>query len=202
MIDAYLELRNGDKPAIEGETLDKILGAKHRRGVQLISFELSSQVDLTPREKTTSSEMFGNLFDEPRDDEPEDEEEQEYFTFTVTKEIDNATPEFFTAYCQHWSSTKTPSTAAKTEGIFDEAKVTIRKAAGSKPIEYLVFEFREVWIKSWELSNKDGDDLPEEELEFCFNACQMRYWPQKVDGSRGVMIPSNFWYFRALDENQ
>jgi hypothetical protein len=34
-------------------------------------------------------------------------------------------------------------------------------------------------------------------VEFAFDACQMRYWPQKHSGARGVMNPSGFFDFRA-----
>ncbi len=54
-------------------------------------------------------------------------------------------------------------------------------------MEYLVYKFGRVWVKSWELSNKDGDELPEETVVFYFDTCRMEYYPQRPDGSAGQM---------------
>jgi len=208
MIDAFLELKKRGKPAIEGETLDKVFGAAHRRAMQLNSFTLESQIDLASRESASAPPSTApgttsgrGLLDSSGTDDDllGGGDEEDFFTFTIEKDVDNATPHLFQFYCKHWTSTRSPGKVPDGDDIFDEAKVTVRKASGKAPIEYLVFEFRGVWIKSWELKGK-GDELPDEQIEFAFDACQMRYWPQKLTGARGVMIPSGFFDFRASNK--
>ena len=43
--------------------------------------------------------------------------------------------------------------------------MTLRKAAGATPLNYLIYYFSGVAIKSWELNCKEND-LPEETISF------------------------------------
>jgi type VI protein secretion system component Hcp len=156
-LDGFLELlqKNGTA-AVKGETTD----AKFRgKGMKLVSFELKAQQDL-------SSE---------RSSDPED---SKLFTFSVTKELDYATPDLFKAYCLFWDDHKI---------TWDKARVTLRKAAGGQAVEYLVFEFQDVYVKDWSLDGKDGEDMPEEDVEFCFRTLQFNYWPQTHGGGLGTL---------------
>jgi type VI protein secretion system component Hcp len=68
-------------------------------------------------------------------------------------------------------------------------------------MEYLIYEFRNVYIKSWKLEESgDGDDLPEEVVDFCFTYCQMQYYPQRHSGEQGTPI-EGFWDFGDLSKN-
>jgi type VI secretion system secreted protein Hcp len=65
------------------------------------------------------------------------------------------------------------------------AKVTLRKAAGDAPIEYLVYNFTNVFVSSiqWSGSGGGGDDVPMESASFSFETCEINYTPQKDDGT-------------------
>src|SRR5579871_1849492 len=144
-IDAYLELLDkSGKSAVQGEALDKKFEAKH--GMELLNFELSSQIDpSSPMGHGTGLES--NLF-----------------TFNVTKEIDDATPDLLMGYARYWKTRK---------DTWPKARVTMRKAAGAKQMKFLLFEFGDVYIKSWSLDSKDGDEPPEEDIEFCFKTLKI-----------------------------
>ena len=211
-LDAFLELRDErDKPAVDGECRDKVFGAAHRKAMSLNEFSLDSKVDLIPREatkkpvstgtKTNTTQIgqssFDNDLDDLMDDLDDTDDDQEFFTFTIKKDVDNASPQLYQAYCKNWTaSTSHDPNQVKDDGKFASAKVTIRKSGGGSPIEYLVFEFREVWVKSWELKS-DAENLPDEEIEFGFNAMQIRYYPQQSTGARGQEMPTGFWDFRS-----
>jgi type VI protein secretion system component Hcp len=187
-LDAYLELlkADGKTPVIKGECLDYHFGDDQFPMV-LQSFSLESQADLSQEDalKSKGGEDEGNLF-----------------SFTIVKEVDKATPYLFYAYC-HYAS-KNPQKPNPLEIAL--ARVTIRKAAGimkgqgggvqARVLGFLVYEFRDVAIKSWKLDNKDGDDLPEEEVEFTFNAVRVTYTPQKSTGEGATAIPRS-WNFTA-----
>src|SRR4051812_37063368 len=55
-------------------------------------------------------------------------------SFSFMKKTDKASPSLFQACCSGKH--------------FPKAKVTMRKAAGTKPVEYLTYEFNEVFIDS------------------------------------------------------
>ncbi len=169
-IDAFLELLNeSGQAAVKGECLDAAFGNAH--ALQLVDFELTAQGDL--------DSAYARELDEDSDKETQAKKQKKarvsLFTFTVTKEIDAATPFLFQAFCRRWSN------AADPKGKFAKARVTVRKAGGA-PLVYLKYEFTDVWMYSWELSNKDGDDLPEETIEFCARTYAMQYFPQSNTG--------------------
>jgi type VI protein secretion system component Hcp len=177
-LDGYLQiLDKGNKAAIKGEALDKAFAG----AIAITSFELDSQVDLGTKDLTTPQESRAS-----------------FFTFSIEKDVDAATPFLFQAYAEFWSSTTTEGAEKNPNGgKFDKAKVTLRKPGGKFPVEYMTFEFEEIWVKSWELKTKEGDELPEEQVEFCCNACTIKYFPQRVDGSAGSMVPGA-WDFRKI----
>lgn len=100
---------------------------------------------------------------------------------------------FVLNYC-HFASTRKA-------GTFDEAILTVRKAAGAKALEYLVYRFRNVYIKSWRLENADEDGLPEEVVDFCFHQCTVEYYPQKSGGAASGLIQAS-WDFWDLSQNK
>jgi type VI secretion system Hcp family effector len=153
-IDSFLELLNNGEPAIHGETLDSKFHGK--QAVQLLSFEIDSKVDLSMGAGSDLGGDDGNLF-----------------TFSVSKEIDSATPDLINGYAKYWKSQ---------EVTWDQARVVIRKAGG-KQIKFMQFDFDDVYIKSWSLDGKDGDEPPEENIEFCFRKVKITYWAQKQTGT-------------------
>jgi len=68
---------------------------------------------------------------------------------------------------------------------FATAKVTLRKAGGEQ-LEYLVYDFEEVYIDSIQWSGSTGgDDSPMESASFTFGKVTATYKPQLADGTLG-----------------
>jgi type VI secretion system secreted protein Hcp len=70
------------------------------------------------------------------------------------------------------------------------AVVTLQKAGGDAPIQYLVYNFTNVFVTSiqWSGSGGGGDDTPMESASFSFETCTIDYTPQNDDGSAGSPI--------------
>ena len=182
-IDAYLILRKGKgSPTISGETLDKEFDPKE--AVQLKKFRLASQQSFT--EDDEEEEPSTETSPEPENDKP-------YFVFSIEKEIDSATTQLFQAYCDHAKDT----TNAKKDGVFSEGLVYLRKASGGKALKYVIFQFKEVYIKTWSLKNTDEDALPEETIEFCFKTCTIQYYPQTADGKAAPVVSGYADFFQS-----
>src|SRR5438132_827989 len=122
-VDAFLELLDwdGQTTTIAGESLDAHFQKVGARPMEIFSFNLESQRDLSADKSATG-------------------DEEELFTFSVTKEIDSATPELFLAFC---------NCATDQDNPLAIARVTLRKAAGLKPLIFLIYNFAAVAIKSW-----------------------------------------------------
>src|SRR5262245_27760019 len=141
-LDGFLEILDfdGTETIIAGESLDAAFKKAGSKPIEILNFSLESQVDLGEGKQGA--------------------DEEHLFTFTITKEVDSATPQLFLAFCG--DVTPYPDGFATIQA----ARVTLRKAAGKDPLNYLVYFFKACNIKSWKLDCKDGDELPEEEIEF------------------------------------
>jgi type VI secretion system secreted protein Hcp len=93
-------------------------------------------------------------------------------TFNVMKRTDASSPLLFQACCQG--------------DHYPKATVTLNKAAGKAPIDFLKYEFEEVYVDSVQWSGSTGgDDTPTESVSFSFAKVTVTYTPQKPDGSKG-----------------
>ncbi len=94
-------------------------------------------------------------------------------SLNVMKKTDSASAVLFQACCSgdHYST----------------ATLTLRKAGGKNPLEYLVYTFTEVYVDSiqWSGSAGGGDDTPSESVSFSFASVHAKYTPQKTDGTGG-----------------
>ena len=86
----------------------------------------------------------------------------------ITKRVDKATPNLY-LYCA--SGRHAPT-----------ATLTIRKAGGDEPIDYLVIDLENVLVTDIQTSESSGD-LPIETVSLNFGQVKMEYTPQDVDGS-------------------
>ncbi len=100
--------------------------------------------------------------------------------FSVVKRSDVASPTLFLKCC---NGTHIPS-----------AVVTLRKAAGDSPVEYLVYTFTNVFVSSiqWSGSGGGADDSPMESASFSFETCQIQYTPQQDTGSGGTAVTAGW----------
>jgi len=85
--------------------------------------------------------------------------------FTVTKDIDVATPTLFKAHAHC--------------AVFDGAHVYFRKVAGGKAMTFLRLSFSDVIIETWSC-DVSGDC--KETITVNFDWCQVTYFPQSVEG--------------------
>jgi type VI secretion system secreted protein Hcp len=67
---------------------------------------------------------------------------------------------------------------------FDEAKLTVRKAGGKEPLEYLIITMKEVIITSLSTGGSGGEDRLTENVTLNFAEVNVDYQPQNQDGSK------------------
>jgi type VI secretion system secreted protein Hcp len=93
-------------------------------------------------------------------------------SFNIMKRSDSASPLLVLACCQgdHYA----------------KASVTLNKSAGKAPIDFIKYEFEEVYVDNIQWSGSSGgDDTPTESVSFSFAKVAITYTPQKPDGSKG-----------------
>ena len=99
-------------------------------------------------------------------------------SFNIMKKSDGASPTLFLNCCkgQH----------------FDKAHVVMRKAGGTA-LEYLKYDFEEVYLDSIQWSGSSGgDDTPTESCSFSFGKVDIKYTPQDAKGTPGKTIPASW----------
>ena len=95
---------------------------------------------------------------------------------SVTKWVDKASP-ILMKYC---SSGKQ----------FKEGVLTVRKAGGDNPLEYIIITMTDVIVTSLSTGGSGGEDRLTENCSLNFAAVKVEYQPQKPDGSAdGGKIP-------------
>jgi type VI protein secretion system component Hcp len=182
-LDGFLELKRQGVAAVQGECRDRTFAVK--KAMSIKSFEFGTE--LAPAAPPDEDDDQDDDDDErPRRQAPKRSKpaappkNPTEFKFSVTKEVDSATPQLFVAYCQHAAAVATP---------FDTAIITLRKAGGPEPMIYLVLEFSKVFVTSFTINAGSGDTLPEETIEFSFqNSVRFRYQPQTSAGHGAANI--------------
>ncbi len=64
-----------------------------------------------------------------------------------------------------------------------KAKITCRKAGGTKPLDYYVVELEDILISSVQTMGSNGNDLVSESISINFSAFKVIYTPQTSSGS-------------------
>jgi type VI secretion system secreted protein Hcp len=99
-------------------------------------------------------------------------------SFNIMKKTDKASAVLFLSCC---SGQHVPN-----------AHVVLRKAGG-KQIEYITYDFSEVFVESIQWSGSaGGDDTPTESVSFAFGKVEIKYTPQNADGTPGTAIPAGW----------
>lgn len=81
---------------------------------------------------------------------------------------------------------------AKGEHI-PEATVTLRKAGGTNPLEYLQYKFTKVYVDSVQWSGSSGgDDVPTESLSLAFEKVEIVYSSQTDTGTAKKTVGSGW----------
>ena len=94
---------------------------------------------------------------------------------SVTKYVDSASPKLMKACA---------------EGThFDEATLTVRKAGGATPVEYIKVKMTEVFITALSTGGSGGEDRLTENVSLNFAKVNVDYTPQDAKGAAGTAIP-------------
>ena len=98
---------------------------------------------------------------------------------SITKWLDKSSPVLM-QYCS-------------TGKQFPEAILTVRKAGGDSPLEYLIITMKDVIVTSISTGGSGGEDRLTENTSLNFSQYKVEYQPQKPDGSaEGGKIPWEF----------
>lgn len=93
-------------------------------------------------------------------------------SFNFVKKTDASSAELFRHMC--------------TGKHFPTAKLTMYRSAGDSAIDYLTFDFEEVYVDNMNWSgSQGGDGIPNETVSFSFGAVKITYNEQKPDGTKG-----------------
>lgn len=93
---------------------------------------------------------------------------------SVTKYVDKSSPNLLMATCsgKHYK----------------EAVLTVRKAGGDSPLEYIKLTLKEVLVSSLSTGGSGGEDRLTENIAFNFAEFKLEYFPQKSDGTGDAAI--------------
>jgi type VI secretion system secreted protein Hcp len=98
----------------------------------------------------------------------------EVSSFSFTKKTDSSSPKLF----EHCVAGEHLPTAV----------VTLRKAGGKNPLDYVKYEFEKVFIQSVQWSGPGADDVPTENVQLSFSKAKMTYTPQNDDSTPGAAV--------------
>lgn len=89
---------------------------------------------------------------------------------SLTKWVDKSSPTLM-AYCSQGTQFKTGT-------------LTVRKAGGKEPLEYLIITMKDVIVTSLSTGGSGGEDRLTENVSLNFASVKVDYQPQKPDGSK------------------
>ncbi len=98
---------------------------------------------------------------------------------TFTKHVDKSSPLLYFLCCsgQH----------------LDEAVLSVRKAGGAKPVDYLKVTLTQVLVTSFQSGAQGSQDRASETVKLNFATCKVEYTPQKADGT-GMGVITKGWH--------
>lgn len=93
-------------------------------------------------------------------------------SFSFIKQTDAASTELFKRMCQGMH--------------FPTANITMYKSGGDAPLDYLLFDFEEVYVDNITWSGQEGgSEIPTEQVSMSFGSVKMTYNEQNPDGTKG-----------------
>ncbi len=105
---------------------------------------------------------------------------------SLSKKVDKATPAIMAKCCMGTH--------------IDEGTLTVRKAGGDTPVEYLKIEMKNIIITSYQTGgSSDGADRLEEHITMNFQNYITTYTEQLVNGGAGAATPQG-WNFAKNEE--
>ena len=105
-------------------------------------------------------------------------------SFHCTKRSDAASPVLFQACCNG--------------SHYPKASVTLHKAGGKEAVDFIKYEFEEVFVESIQWGGSSGgDDVPTEQVSFAFGKVTVTYTPQTATGAKGSAVVGS-WDLRKV----
>ncbi|WNW13136.1 type VI secretion system tube protein Hcp [Pseudomonas sp. DTU_2021_1001937_2_SI_NGA_ILE_001] len=101
---------------------------------------------------------------------------------SITKALDKSTPNLLMA-CSSGMH-------------FPEATLTVRKAGGNQPLEYLVIRLKEVLVASFNTQAVNHSEVQAETFALNFASVEVSYQPQKDDGGKAGGALKYGWNIR------
>jgi type VI secretion system secreted protein Hcp len=105
---------------------------------------------------------------------------------SITKYIDSSSPKIMLSCCDGKH--------------FAKAKLTVRKAGGQAPVEYVIINMEEVLITSTTTGATGAEDRLTENIQLNFAKVNLDYTPQSDKGGAGTAIP--FAWNIAANDNE
>lgn len=100
-------------------------------------------------------------------------------SFNFMKKTDITSPVLFQACCDGTH--------------YDKVSITLNKSGGKAPVDFLKYEFEQVYVESIQWSGSSGgDDTPTESVSFAFGKMVVTYTGQNPDGTKGA-VKSGQW---------
>ena len=212
-LDAFIELTPSKKMRgpIAGEAQGTGKKSDGAAAIEIKSFKAASAKALA---KATALRKRSEL-DEDKQEELDEKEEDgdihvirerptkltgridQDYRFQITKEVESSTPYLMQAF---FSNSFKPK--RKEYNSFSEAKLTVRKLGHTtkQPTPFLEITFGGVYVVGYEIETQ-GQDPPEETVEFCYQTCEVKYISQAMTGEL-LSANSNIkgWNFKAQEE--
>lgn len=194
--DAWLDIK-GSNPRIVGEAQEKAF----RNAIEILAFEVGGGEFLQPIEiETATAAEFVEYTDKKtgktvRKQKTASKKQKQTVgtkpttstyscTLAITKYLDKSSPDLFVNFCK---------TLTRMPQKMSSAVLTVRKDDGPTKLNYLVFDFTDMYVISYELGLSEGaDPTPVEKVSFRFGSCKMTYRKQTQQATADVIMGWDF----------
>jgi type VI secretion system secreted protein Hcp len=97
---------------------------------------------------------------------------------TISKKVDTSSPVLM-QFCSQGKH-------------FPNGTLTVRKAGGDRPVDYLTIKMDKIFITSYTTGGSEGDDTVNESISLNFSKYELTYKPQNEDGTPGADVITTF----------
>jgi len=199
--DVWLDIK-GSNPRIVGEAQEKAF----RNAIEVLGFEIGGGEFLEPPKEVTPPPEYVEYTDKKTGQQvrkPKEKKNQSEpapsrsagstysCTLTITKYLDLSSPDLYVNFCK---------TLTRQPQKMSSAVLTCRKDDSQRKLNFLVFEFTEMYVIGYDLGLAEGADppTPVEKVTFRFSTCKMTYRKQSLEATADIIMGWNFEENKAL----
>jgi type VI protein secretion system component Hcp len=180
-VDMFLQLTSGSGSAIAGESQDSAFPGQ----IELKTFSLKGPAVTTKQDDSTGDDDEDDKKSKKTGtDKKKKKKKPKVFTFSITKEVDKSTPVLLQTYSKNLETNAEP---------FSQAVVTFRLPHAGTRLVFLQMTFAEVLLTKYNVDLKGESSVPEESIDFRFNALQIEYTPLTSTGDVGSTVITATW---------